>query len=64
MSITSVSPENLKSALGQYFQSDCGHAGIDEAVAVAVMMEKYEIVRDMFAPGTKGENGRWKSLPR
>lgn len=46
--------QNLKSALGQYSQSDQRQAGIDEAEAVAVMMEKYEIVRDMFAPGTKG----------
>lgn len=42
--------QNLKSALGQYSQSDQRQAGIDEAEAVAVMIEKYEIVRDMFAP--------------
>jgi len=40
--------QNLKSALGQYSQEDRKQAGIDEAEAVAVMMEKYEIVRDMF----------------
>ncbi|MFO1127830.1 MAG: type I restriction endonuclease subunit R [Rhodospirillales bacterium] len=46
--------QNLKSALGQYSQSDQRQAGIDEAEAVAVMVEKYEIVRDMFAPDTPG----------
>lgn len=40
--------QNLKSALGQYSKNDRKHAGIDEAQAVAVMLEKYEIVRDMF----------------
>ena len=40
--------QNLKSALGQYSRDDRRHAGIDEAEAVAVMLEKYEIVRDMF----------------
>ena len=40
--------QNLKSALGQYSRDDRKHAGIDEAEAVAVMLEKYEIVRDML----------------
>lgn len=40
--------QNLKNALSQYSKSDQRQAGIDEAEAVAVMMEKYEIVRDMF----------------
>lgn len=40
--------QNLKNALSQYSKSDQQQAGIDEAEAVAVMMEKYEIVRDMF----------------
>lgn len=40
--------QNLKNALGQYSRQDQQHAGIDEAQAVAVMLEKYEIVRDMF----------------
>ena len=40
--------QNLKSALSQYSREDRKHAGIDEAQAVAVMLEKYEIVRDMF----------------
>ena len=40
--------QNLKNALGQYSKSDQQQAGIDEAEAVAVMLEKYEIVRDMF----------------
>ena len=40
--------QNLKSALGQYSGDDQQHAGIDEAEAVAVMLEKYEIVSGMF----------------
>ena len=40
--------QNLKSALNQYSRDDQKHAGIDEAEAVAVMLEKYEIVSDMF----------------
>ncbi len=40
--------QNLKSALGQYSRDDRRHAGIDEAEAVAVLREKYEIVRAMF----------------
>ena len=40
--------QNLKSALGQYSKQDQKHAGVDEAEAIAVMLEKYEIVRDMF----------------
>lgn len=40
--------QNLKNALGQYSQSDRDKTGIDEEEAVAVLMEKYEIVRGMF----------------
>lgn len=40
--------QNLKTALSQYSKSDQEQAGIDEAEAVAVMMEKYEIVKAMF----------------
>ena len=40
--------QNLKSALGQYSRDDRRYAGIDEAEAVAVMLEKYEIVSAMF----------------
>ena len=40
--------QNLKSALGQYSRDDRRHAGIDEAEAVAVLREKYEIVSAMF----------------
>ena len=40
--------QNLKSALGQYSRNDRRHAGIDKAEAIAVMVEKYEVVRDMF----------------
>jgi len=40
--------QNLKSALQRYSQNDQDNTGIDEAQAIAVMMEKYEIVRDMY----------------
>ena len=40
--------QNLKWALSQYSRDDQKHAGIDEAEAVAVLLEKYEIVSDMF----------------
>ena len=40
--------QNLKSALSQYSGDDQQHAGIDEKEAVAVMLEKYEIVSGMF----------------
>lgn len=40
--------QNLKNALGQYTQSDRDKTGIDEEDAVALLMEKYEIVRGMF----------------
>lgn len=40
--------QNLKNALKQYSKPDQDKTGIDEAEAVAVMLEKYEVVRDMF----------------
>ncbi|WP_424683533.1 type I restriction endonuclease subunit R [Frateuria sp. YIM B11624] len=40
--------QSLKSALAQYSKPDQDKTGIDEAEAVAVMLEKCEIVRDMF----------------
>ena len=40
--------QNLKFALGQYSRNDRKHAGIDKAKAIEVMLEKYEVVRDMF----------------
>lgn len=40
--------QNLKNALGQYSGSDQRQAGIDEAEAVAVLLEKYEVVNAMF----------------
>jgi len=40
--------QNLKSALQQYSRNDQEKTGIDEAQAIAVMMEKYEVVRDMY----------------
>jgi type I restriction enzyme, R subunit len=45
--------QNLKSALGQYSSGDREQVGIDEAEAVRVLLEKYEIVRGMFRPDTK-----------
>lgn len=40
--------QNLKSALQQYSKNDQENTGVDEAQANAVMMEKYEVVRDMY----------------
>ena len=40
--------QNLKTALGQYSASDQKQAGIDEAEAVAEMLNRFGIVRDMF----------------
>lgn len=40
--------QNLKSALQQYSQKDQENTGVDEAQAISVMIEKYEIVRDMY----------------
>ncbi|MDR1062509.1 MAG: type I restriction endonuclease subunit R [Azoarcus sp.] len=40
--------QNLKSALAQYSARDQETTGVDEAEAVAVLLEKYEIVRDMY----------------
>lgn len=40
--------QNLKSALQQYSKNDQENTGIDEAEAIAVMLEKYEVVRDMY----------------
>ncbi len=40
--------QNLKSALAQYSPRDRENTGIDEAEAVAVLLEKVEIVRAMF----------------
>jgi len=54
--------QNLKNALGQYSKQDQGKTGIDEAEAVAVMLEKYEIVRDLFRPDTKGGSDYRRAL--
>jgi len=42
--------QNLKNAMGQYSSGDRDNTGIDEAEAVRVMLEKYEIVRAIFRP--------------
>ena len=44
--------QRLRNALRQYSNPDQENTGVDEAQAVAVMMEKYEIVRAMFRPDT------------
>jgi type I restriction enzyme R subunit len=46
--------QNLKSALGQYSGRDQEQTGIDEAEAVRVLQERYEIVRAMFRPEMAG----------
>lgn len=40
--------QNLKNALGQYSGSDQRQAGIEEAEAVAVLLEKFEVVKSMY----------------
>ncbi|MGL5068968.1 MAG: type I restriction endonuclease subunit R [Sarcina sp.] len=40
--------ESLKRALKQYTDSDKGNTGIDTSAAIAVMLEKLEILRDIF----------------
>ncbi len=40
--------QNLKNALSQYSKADQDKTGVDEHEAVAVMLEKYEVVRAMF----------------
>jgi type I restriction enzyme R subunit len=40
--------QNLKNALGQYSGADRRRTGIDEAEAVAVLVEKYEVVKGMY----------------
>ncbi len=40
--------QNLKNALAEYSEGDRDNAGIDEAEAIAVMLETYEIVRDIY----------------
>jgi type I restriction enzyme, R subunit len=46
--------QNLKTALGQYSPGDREQTGINEAEAIRVMVEKYEIVRSIFRPDTRG----------
>lgn len=40
--------QSLKTALGQYSKRDQQQAGIDQAEAVAVLLEKLDVVRSMF----------------
>jgi len=40
--------QSLKNALAQYSEGDRSNAGIDEAEAIAVMLEHFEIVQDIF----------------
>lgn len=46
--------QNLKSALSIYSQSDRSQVGIEEQEAIDAMLEKYEIVREMFKPDATG----------
>jgi type I restriction enzyme R subunit len=46
--------QNLKSALGQYAGHGSDQVGINEAEAIRVLLEKYEIVKAIFRPDTKG----------
>ena len=46
--------QRLKDALSQYSAGDQGQTGIDEAEAVRVLQERYEIVRAMFRPDMAG----------
>jgi len=46
--------QNLKNALGEYTGSDREQTGIDEEQAIHVLLEKYEVVRAIFRPDTKG----------
>ncbi|WP_062784826.1 type I restriction endonuclease subunit R [Novosphingobium capsulatum] len=51
--------QNLKAALGIYSPSDQEQVGIDEAMAIRVMLERFDIVQAMFhgfdcAPGIQG----------
>jgi type I restriction enzyme, R subunit len=46
--------QNLKSALGQYAGHGSEQVGIDESEAIRVLLEKYDVVRAMFRPDTKG----------
>lgn len=46
--------QNLKEALSQYSAGDQNQTGIDEAKAIRVLQEKYEVVRAMFRPDMAG----------
>ncbi|HLP41362.1 MAG TPA: type I restriction endonuclease subunit R, partial [Fibrobacteria bacterium] len=40
--------QNLKNALGQYSKPDQAQTGVDAAEAIAILIEKYEVVRDIY----------------
>lgn len=40
--------QNLKNALGQYSGADQRQVGIDEAAAIAVLLEKFDVVKAMY----------------
>jgi len=51
--------QNLKAALGQYTQADRDKTGIDEEAAVAALLERYEVICEIFhgfdyRPGING----------
>jgi type I restriction enzyme, R subunit len=45
---------DLQSALAHYANADRQHTGIDEEDALQLLREKYDIVREMFAPDSPG----------
>jgi type I restriction enzyme R subunit len=40
--------QNLKNALGQYSGADQRQTGVDEGEAIAVLLEKFEVVKAMY----------------
>ncbi|SCX03486.1 type I restriction enzyme, R subunit [Nitrosomonas eutropha] len=54
--------QNLKLALQQYSKNDQENTGVDETQAIAVLMEKYEVVRDMYHGFTTPEQLRATAL--
>lgn len=55
--------QNLKAALGVYSPSDQAQTGIDEKLAIRLMLEKFDIVQSMFdgfdcTPGVSGTPGQ------
>ncbi|WP_149426720.1 type I restriction endonuclease subunit R [Exiguobacterium acetylicum] len=56
--------DSLKEALKQYTDSDRGNTGIDTAVAVDVLLEKFEIIQDMLYKHSYGNFNSEKASER